>query len=466
MSDTFIRVAYFKPRKNFHINILKNKKNEPLKNLILVEEAIPPGIISNGELKDVELLSKILKDIWRKEKIKDYYAIVSIPEDKIYSKIFTFPKNIDNKNLNQAVEIAIDFQTPFKRDEVYTDWEKSERYDKNKEVIISSVPKNIVNNYIEALDIAEIKILALESSIASISRSIKQKENTAFILIKENNNSLTVFILENNSIKFSRTLPDFFINDKNKLEIEFNKIKNSFDAENHTISEKVSLSDLEITEAYRKYPELNNKYEENEKWLVCLGAIMRGEIKDGEDNKISLLPIKTSEAYEYQKIKIFIVLIRNIIIGVSLFFIGTFIASYLFIFSLSQKTNISDQNLYAPIYSINENEALIKKVNGLTSISKTIISETPNWSILINEIRLRTINGIVISNFKVVSINEPILIIGISKNRDILNQFKKSLQESTYLSSVELPITNLEQKGDIPFSLTFKIKDPNMFYNK
>jgi Tfp pilus assembly protein PilN len=99
-------------------------------------------------------------------------------------------------------------------------------------------------------------------------------------------------------------------------------------------------------------------------------------------------------------------------------------------------------------------------------VSQSIISTTPNWSILIDEINSRTVDGIIISNFIAPSVNDIISISGMASNRDTLNQFKKKLQDSPYLTSVEMPITNLEQKGDIPFSVTFRIKDPSMLYYK
>jgi Tfp pilus assembly protein PilN len=88
------------------------------------------------------------------------------------------------------------------------------------------------------------------------------------------------------------------------------------------------------------------------------------------------------------------------------------------------------------------------------------------WEVLLDDINSRVVDGTLISNFSVSSINEPISITGTARDRNTLNQFKKSLQASTYLTAVELPITNLELKGDIPFSISFRVKDPNMLFYK
>jgi len=208
--------------------------------------------------------------------------------------------------------------------------------------------------------------------------------------------------------------------------------------------------------------------ESQSKWLTSIGAAIRGEIPNGQDSLISLLPVGTVEAYKYQNVKIFIGLVRNLIIGVSIFFIGAFLASYFLIFSLSQTINNTITSITIPPVSADtaEKQNLINRVNSLTLLSQSILIDTPNWSILIDEINSKAIDGIIISNFAAPSISDSMTITGIARNRTVLNLFKKSLQESNYLSSVELPITNLEQKGDIPFSVSFKLRDPSILNYK
>ena len=154
-------------------------------------------------------------------------------------------------------------------------------------------------------------------------------------------------------------------------------------------------------------------------------------------------------------------------IGVSIFFLLTFFASYLLIFSLYQTANKSNNLSVSPVSpDMLQKEDWINNINSLTSASTSILSLTPTWDILLNEINSHVIDGIIISSFSSTSINDQMSIVGIARDRDVLNQFKKLLQDSTYLTSVDLPITNLEQKGDIPFSISFRLKDPSMLYYK
>ncbi len=466
INDLVIRVTFFRPRKRAGLKIHEGVTKPPKNELILVEEQIPPNVISNGIVVDKVTLTKILKKVWIRENLRKSYAIVSIPEDKIYSHIFNFPKSVDENQLEQAINLAIDFQLPFKKNEVYTGWENNNNSNTVNEILISAIPKDIADSYIEVLNTADISVLALESHIASIARSIKLNKGETTILTKKNQYSVTIFSVKDNIVQFSRTLPLIYVKEEEKLLTEVNKIKISLESELKEEIKELPLIEAIARDEYLIYPEIATHLES--KWFVSLGAFIRGEIPMGEDYQISLLPIGTVKAYEYQKTKTFITLIRTIIIDISIFFLFAFIAAYFLIFSLSQIINNTKANIsISPVSpDVIEKELLIKKVNSLTSVGQTFLSNTINWSILVDEINARTISGITISSFSAQSVNDIMSIVGIAVNRDTLNKFKKSLQDSNYLSMVELPITNLEQKGDIPFSISFRVKDPIMLYYK
>ena len=454
ISDDAIRLTYFNSKKN-----INNKK------LFLVEELIPENIITEGIIIDKKKFAKILKDIWITNKLKSSYAIVSIPEDKIYSHIYPFPKTDNEKQLKEAIKLAMDFELPIKKEIAYVGSENAGDSNVINEILISAIQKNIADDYIEVMNSVGIKILALESHLFSIARSIKSKFGQALLIYKTNLNGSTIFILKDRSLRFSRTISKKFIKDASFFVNEINHIKTWFESEKNISTLVLPLSEINARDDYSKYLEQNGISKENEsKWLIALGATIRGEITEGKDNQISLLPIGTNEAYVYQKITTFIIIMRNIIIGVSIFFFLTFLVAYFFILSISPtNTNIST-NL-APA-EIPQKEIQIQNINSIISTSKEIISNTPNWSILINDLINRTINGISISSLSVTSITDKIYMVGVAINRDTLNQYKKSLQESSYLINVELPINNLGQKENIPFTISFNLKDPNMIYYK
>ena len=454
INEQTIRLAFFQ-------QVKKNRE------LVLVEESIPAGIIKNGAVVDPLLLGNILKKIWSKADFKTDFTIVSIPSDKIYSRIFSFPGNIDKARLTEAMHLAIDFQLPVKNEEVYLDWEHTENTPLVKEILLSTIPREISDGYLTALNYAGITMMALESHLTSIARAIKAEPGQAVLVTKETTENTTVFIIKDSTLRFSLILPLQFL-PKEKLNSEIKRIKTSFEAENNKPILETSLSEASIRNEYF-IPQLTNYPKEDiTKWLVSIGAAIRGQIPKGEDHLISLLPINTQKAYAFQKINTFIVLLRNMTIGISIFFVVAFSLSYLLIITLSQYA--SHTVVIVPSSSLPpdllQKKSIIEQVNSLTSIGQTLLSDTVVWSTIIDEIKARTINGITISRFSAPSITEKMSLAGTAQDRDTINQFKKSMQESAMFTEIDLPITNLDKRTDIPFSISFIIKDPSTVYYK
>lgn len=457
ISDSVVRIAFLRA----HKNKLTHKNVE---DFVLIEEPIAADIIIEGVCVNRALLGKTLKNIWDKAKFDTDYAIVSIPDDKIYSRVFSFPKTIEGARLAEAMRLAIGFQIPVKTEDAYLDWERLENVSPVNEILLATIPRAVAQGYVEALDSAGIKTLALESHLASIARAVKLEHNRTTLFTKKTPDGATVFALRNGTLRFSRTLPARFLDESN-IPAEVHKIKTALEGEFKEKIIEASILDAEIRDDYAKREEIS---EPRSKWLIAIGAVIRGQIPEGEDNLVSLLPVGTEEAYAYQKATAFIALVRNMTVGVSIFFIATFFAAYLFVFSLSQNANktIATLSITSTSPEILAKEAWVSKVNALTETGQTILAQTPLWSIVIGEIDARIIDGISITTFIAPSITGNMSFTGTAKNRVILNQFKKSLQESPMLAGIEIPLTNLEQREDIPFTVSFRLKNPSIVFYK
>lgn len=471
IDDSAVRLAFFPPQqKKWYFSFTKKENTVTIKKeLILLEENLPKNVVDEGIVINQTLLAETLKKIWDKAKLNTNYAIVAIPDDKIYTRVFSFPKTVDQTRLKDAMTIGSSFQLPMKTEDVYLDWENIQSIQpKNiNEVLLSAIPKKIAEGYIEALNMAGIKPIALESHLASIARAVKTETANAIIFTKETNDDATIFILKEQTVRFSRAVPTRFIS-KTKFADEVKKVKLAFESEMPKDAEPLPVIDIAKANIRDEYAHFSEFTEPKTKWLVALGAAIRGSISEGSDNMISLLPIKTEEAYAYQKAATFIILIRNMTIGVSVFFVIVFLIMYFFILSLSQRVNRSIANNSASAISseILSKESSINNINALTSTGKTILSETPVWSTFLEEIQRRNISGIAISTLIVSSPTADISIAGVAKDRLTLNQFKKTIQESPMFNNVILPITNLEQKEKIAFSISFRLKDPSELYYK
>ncbi len=470
IDESIVRIAFFRTRKknsfltSLHHEVPLSSSEEEL---ILFEEMLPEGLVREGVVVDPQALGKVLQKLWLRARLGTRYAIVAIPDDKIYSRIFTFPKALDEERIYEAMGLATSFQLPFEQDDVYSDWETIGKTDQVSEVLFSAVAKEVTQGFVAALTFAGIKPLALESHLDSIARIVELSPNTPILYTKQTDSDTSIFIVKDGYVRFSRALPTRFVA-KNKLKTEITKVQTSFTSSGETGSEPLSVKSLSEAALKNEYAQFKELKDRETDWFVALGAAIRGMLPEGNDTLISLLPVKTEEAYAYQKAVTFIILIRNMTVSIALFFTASFFVMYFVMLSLSQTANRSIASLSAAPVSpeLLTNEAVVRSVNELTTTGKKILAETPQWSKFLEEFSLRNIPGITITALGASSPTAEITISGSAADRNTLNQFKKSLQNSPMFTDVQLPITNLEQKENIAFSMTFKLKDPSALYYK
>jgi hypothetical protein len=97
------------------------------------------------------------------------------------------------------------------------------------------------------------------------------------------------------------------------------------------------------------------------------------------------------------------------------------------------------------------------------------VPETTRLTEFIHEIETRASSGI---SFKTFSVTETkakkdakpkitaIQVQGVAATRDILAQFKSTLETSTFFAKAEIPIADLVQDADLPFTVTLTLKKP------
>jgi len=281
------------------------------------------------------------------------------------------------------------------------------------------------------------------------------------LIVKKDKNSAALFVIQNHNVIFCRTIPFSFVKES-EVDRETKGITNFYEAENKIISHILDINDLKIP-AFEKTT--FKDIEHSGRWLICLGAALRGIIPRDKDTLISLMPISTQEAYEHQKAVTFSEFLANLATGLSVFFIISFALSWVLITTIQENTNKQFdvlKNIPLPPEAATL-EAKAKQINNLVTIESKYIKEMPRWSNLIQEIKSRTNDSIIINSLSMPAIDTTIVIAGVAKTRAGLNDFKNSLDASPYLTNIKLPLTNIAQKDNIPFTISFNLKEPQYF---
>ncbi len=455
------------------------------------EKPLKEGIIVNGEIKDMNGLVAALKELLKEIKPRINYAIVSILADNIYSRFYSFPKTLSGEKLEETMNLTIGFQLPVDPGKVYLDWEKLESKEKN-EIFLAAIPKVIVDVYMEAFVAAGLRTVAVEFYPISVSRVINVPENGNVLTIIFSKDKADISIIVGKTVRFNRLVPLSRFSDAVSFSDEIRKIADFYESESsegsrqggtygaskNSISKialiggnRIDISGLSLpvsqAEIISPFSEHSEIKKDSSRWLISVGAALRGILPRHEDTLVSLMPIGTEQAYENQKAVAFAGFISSITVGLSIFFSVAFIGVWILMISVQQgfRSRLESLNSLPLPVDAAELENRAKNFNGLIADTGGILRNLPKWSGVLEELKARVIPGVIITNFSMPSSQDAINMTGVAQNRSQLNMFKKILEESPMFTAINMPLTNIELRENVPFSLSFKLKNPGALYN-
>lgn len=177
------------------------------------EEEIKPGIIEEGEIKDKESLSKIIKNSLNKvkgKKLKTRNVVISLPEKKAFLQVIRMPK-MKEAELTTAVPFEAENYIPLPIEEVYLDFQTippiRNQLD-HLDVLIVALPKKTINSYVSCLRKAGLVPQALEIESQSICRALIKDgiSSSPLLLIDFGKSRVNLIIFSGYSPRFTSTI--------------------------------------------------------------------------------------------------------------------------------------------------------------------------------------------------------------------------------------------------------------------
>lgn len=431
ITDSHVRLAYY-----------KKEKNEKEDVLALVLEPLLPGTLKEGIVANPRALSQALSKILARSGSVSY-CVVSLPPERVYSKIISFPQALPLERLDEAVRLALGFQLPFSTETVYLDYEQLPTKE-STEVFLAACSREIVEGYLAVFKTVGVKVVAVESHLMSIGRT--QKDKGVLTVAVPSEQSVAIAVFDAGYVRFSRTVPKFRIGTPKALAEEMRKVHD------------FCVTEWNISLQEKKWGDLAAEPE----WLSSIGALARGRLDREKDALVSLLPVGTEQAYAYQKAMAFSAFLQNAIVGVALFFVIAYVATFFVMLSIKQRftQEFSSVSLSPASAQVLAQEKQALQFNALLQTTGELVRQSPEWSPFIALIKEAVGEGIVISSTIIGSPSDAIRLSGIAKSRAQLTAFKRALEEVPAITEIVLPLTNLELKANIPFSVSFRLRDP------
>ena len=156
--------------------------------------------IKDGLIEKPELLAKAIKHLFEKGligQIATRRAAFSVPVAKTYNRVMSLPK-MDVKDLPEAVKSEAAQYIPVPIDDLYVDFNVTSSSKNGFELLVTAVPKKIIDSYVTFAKMINIEVGVLETTISASSRLVGMTElsDVPTILIDFGSSSVDMTIYE------------------------------------------------------------------------------------------------------------------------------------------------------------------------------------------------------------------------------------------------------------------------------
>ena len=168
---------------------------------------LPAGVVMGGRVIDSRALAQEIKKVAVavKPQLKGP-VVLGLPQAHVFLKGFTVPK-FEGKDLEEAIAWHISSLAPLIPDDTYTAYEiASETADGQIRVILAAVQKEVVDTYVEAVNLAGVEIGVIEPVVMAKTRLINPKQlwGKSVVSVHVYGGVVTASILVNGKVWFSR----------------------------------------------------------------------------------------------------------------------------------------------------------------------------------------------------------------------------------------------------------------------
>lgn len=155
--------------------------------------------IKNGIIVEPELVAKDIQTLFKERlvgKITTRRVILSIPAAQTFTRTIILPK-LSSGDLAEAIRLETEEYTPLPLDNMYVDYSVTNVTDKDQEILVVAVQKELVDSYVALSDLLGLETIAIETTINGacrlFSRIDTNKIPTVLIDLGSQSSDITVY---------------------------------------------------------------------------------------------------------------------------------------------------------------------------------------------------------------------------------------------------------------------------------
>lgn len=429
--------------------------------LASVTSDIPQELIENGVVTDPGALSVLIRKQFALAHVSEKSIAIMIPEFATYNKMLEIPTEAKT-DLDEAVRWQMREFLPSHGEDMVLDWKITERGNKTITLIAVAVRNDILNGYVDAVSMAGLMPLAVETPVIAISRLVPTSDDISLAVFLDPSQGV-MLALKKGKILASTMVTTLdskvFLSEIARMIAHLGNVaiahiylggqgaSQEFATEiaNFTKVSPTALAPAVVAEA-----NVSNEY------LLGISLSRKDPAEPSNETTVNLLPEMWVEHFRKN---IFQLKAWTLTLTVAIVLWATFLSVVAFYMILSTRLQTySDQS---QAKSTTTSSEVITQVGAANQIAAQVLSigaVTHQPFEVVNKVAAKTIPGITITGMNVNTENGATEIVGTADSRETLLTFKKALETDTDFTGVATPLSSLLTEGNTKISIVATYK--------
>ncbi|HLB61012.1 MAG TPA: pilus assembly protein PilM [Patescibacteria group bacterium] len=428
---------------------------------LLQEVALPDGLIQNDQVRDTAKLAAFLQNIRQQLNIVDVHVVVGISEVKATVKSLKLPL-LSADEITQAVEEEADSFLPFRPHDEYIDWMLIEKLsDEEEYVLVSAVPKTIVDGFVRAFVQAGMQPVAFETTSLSLFRLLPADARRLSLTVELGDITTVLVLSVSGSIEVSSVIQEsdnllekiqrlttFYIHKKgagkppDSIYVCGSRATPQIARQ---IAQTLSMKPMLLSAPFPQLAE-----DKRIRYAVLASLALKRVAPPADMKTINILPEALSQKYSAEqemaverRVKMALLIIGIFLVGLNaftMFFLqraGRTVENSLSYLTTSQSSVTYEPNKVLTAQSVfTQHEMLADALREIAAVTSPLVS----------------VRG---THFS--AKDRTIIISGTAATRDGLLAFRDALAQKEIFTEVTIPFSSLEQERESEFRVVLKL---------
>lgn len=428
----------------------------------------PSPFIDHGQVA-IPVLAQSLKELIATGQFNPNVVAVSIPEKFAFSRLHTFP-SLTNAEVDEAVSWQIEKIFPYSQTDIYVDWRLIQKQKNQMTVVVTAVPRKIINGIKDSLHIAGLFPLSFEPSVTALARLVPKDLPGPVVMLELDELSSSATLIDAGVPQFTATSffdpsapnqPKAAIISRSVIDLSNHWLKEHqltqalslFVTGEGAAPELIEVLSSQLQTNCQVLPVNNLDLSLHAAYAVGLGAVLPPE----SERSINVLPQGLRSYYQAVSFHALILNVSRYLIGSAVISFLVTILSFVFIYLTGQAKITAVTSTYTQI------NAAVSVANLNTITQNALLYNRLFKKKITPENVLRTTFDVLPENVTLVNltydpVKKKLRLVGKAEDREAILEVHRLLADTDLFKSTDFPLSALSTSatGDFTFELEVK----------